>query len=233
VLYLMFNEGYAATEGDALVRSELCAEAIRLARILADHPTMGGPEVDALLALLLFQASRLPARQGEDGSLILLADQDRTLWDRALIAEAFCFMGRATEATSLTRWHLEAGIASGHAASPTWEETDWTRILDLYNLLVELIPSPVAALNRAVALAMSDGPEGGPRAALAAIERIDPGTLPGYHLLPATRGHVLAMAGRPREAAVEFRRALMACRTRPVREHLERRIAQLERISAR
>lgn len=228
VLYLMFNEGYAASEGDALVRSELCGEAVRLARILADHPTLGGPEVDALLALLLFQSSRLPARQAEDGSLILLVDQDRTLWDRTLILEGFHRMERATEATHLTRWHLEAGIASGHAAAPSWDDTDWGRILDLYDLLVGLSPSPVVSLNRAVALAMAEGEGRGVDAALEALDEIDPGTLPGYHLLPATRGHLLELAGRPEEAAVEFRRALMGCRNTAVRVHLEKRIANVE-----
>jgi len=223
VLYLMFNEGYAASEGDALVRAELCGEAIRLARILADHPVLGDPEVDALLALLLFQASRLPAREGEDGSLVLLTEQDRARWDRALVAEGFRRLERATGADLLTRWHLEAGIASGHAAAPSWEETDWARILDLYDLLAEVAPSPVVALNRAVALAMARGASAG----LEALDAIDPAALPGYHLLPAARGHLLALAGRREEAAVETRRALMACRTRPVRAYLERRIEEL------
>jgi len=223
VLYLMFNEGYAASEGDALVRAELCGEAIRLARILADHPALGSPEVDALLALLLFQASRLPAREEEDGSLVLLADQDRTRWDPALVAEGFHRLERATAADRLTRWHLEAGIASGHAAAPSWEATDWARILDLYDLLTEVAPSPVVALNRAVAVAMARGAEEG----LEALDAVDAATLPGYHLLPAARGHLLALVGRQEEAAVETRRALMACRSRPVRAYLERRIEEL------
>jgi RNA polymerase sigma-70 factor (ECF subfamily) len=225
VLYLMFNEGYAATEGDALVRAELCGEAIRLARLLADHGELGGPEVDAFLALLLFQASRLDARAGDDGALALLPHQDRTRWDRARIAEGFHRLERATSATALTRWHLEAGIASGHAAAPSWEETEWPRILDLYDLLLEVEPSPVVALNRAVALAMARGPAAG----LAALEGIDASALRGSHLLPAARGHLLALAGRPAEAAVEVRRALLACRSGPVRAYLERRASELER----
>lgn len=228
VLYLMFNEGYAATEGEALVRSELCGEAVRLARMVARHPDLGDPDAYALLALLLFQASRLAARTGDDGALVLLADQDRSSWDRRLMAEAFHWLERATEATRLSPYHLEAGIASGHAAASTWEETDWPRILDLYDLLVELDPSPVARLNRAVALAMARGPESG----LAALDDMAPSALPGFHLLPATRGHLLDLAGRPAEAAVETRRALMACRSRPVRDHLERRIDELERRAA-
>lgn len=224
VLYLMFNEGYAATEGDALVRTELCGEAIRLARLLADHPDLGGPEVDAFLALLLFQASRLGARAGEDGSLVLLKDQDRTQWDRTAIAEGFHRLERATSATRLTRWHLEAGIASGHAAASSWEGTDWVRILDLYDILLEVAPSPVVALNRSVALAMVRGADAG----LAALDAIDRASLPGSYLLPATRGYLLALAGRSAEAAVETRRALLACRSAPVRAHLERRVEALE-----
>ena len=223
VLYLMFNEGYAATEGDALVRSDLCGEAIRLGRLLADHPEWGSPEVDALLALFLFQASRLAARSGEDGSLILLQDQDRSRWDRALMVEGFRRMERAAQADRVSRYHLEAGIAAGHAAAAHWDDTDWPRILDLYDLLDTMAPSPVVALNRAVAVAMAHGAEGG----LVVLDRIDPATLPGFYLLPATRGHLLAMAGRPDEASVELRRALMACRNASVRAYLTRRLEAL------
>jgi len=222
VLYLMFNEGYAATGGEALVRSELCAEAVRLARLAAAHPSLGGPEVEAFLALLLFQSSRLPARQADDGALVLLADQDRTRWDRSLIAEGFHRLQRATETDFVTRWHLEAGIASGHAAASSWEDTDWARILDLYDLLHQTAPSPVVAVNRAVAVALARSPEEG----LAALDELQPP--PGYYLLQATRGHLLALAGRPADAAVETRRALMMCRNETVRAHLGRRIEALE-----
>jgi RNA polymerase sigma-70 factor (ECF subfamily) len=223
VLYLMFNEGHAATEGDALVRSELCGEAIRLARLLADHPEGGSPEVDALLALFLFQSSRLSARSGEDGSLILLQDQDRRSWDRALIVEGFRRMQRAAQADWVSRYHLEAGIAAGHAAAADWRDTDWPRILDLYDLLDTMAPSPVVSLNRAVAVAMAHGAEAG----LAALDVMDATALPGFYLLPATRGHLLTMAGRPEEASVELRRALMGCRNASVRRHLTRRLQAL------
>ncbi|GMV05673.1 MAG: RNA polymerase sigma-70 factor, ECF subfamily protein [Gemmatimonadota bacterium] len=222
VLYLMFNEGHAATGGEALVRSELCGEAVRLARLVAAHPALGGPQVEAFLALLLFQASRLPARQGDDGALVLLADQDRARWDRALMAEGFHHLERATETDTVTRWHLEAGIASGHAAAASWGDTDWPRILDLYDLLHQVAPSPVVAVNRAVAVALARSPEAG----LEALEEV--WTPPGYYLLQATRGHLLGLAGRSAEAAVETRRALMACRNAAVRAHLERRIEALE-----
>ena len=222
VLYLMFNEGYAATEGDALVRFELCGEAIRLARLVATHPHVGGPDASALLALLLFQASRLSARTGGDGALILLEDQDRRRWDRGLMAEGFHWLEAATESPQVTRYHLEAGIASGHAAAGSWADTDWPRILDLYDLLQQLSPSPVVEVNRAVAVALARSPMEG----LAALEGVD--APPGYYLLPATRGHLLALAGQRENASVEYRRALMACRNASVRAHLRRRIDALE-----
>lgn len=224
VLYLMFNEGYAATEGEALVRFELCGEAIRLARLLAAREDVGGPEACALLALLLFQASRLPTRSGDDGALLVLQDQDRSRWDRSLMAEGFHWLERATAAPHLTRYHLEAGIAAGHAAAPSWEGTDWPRILDLYDLLTDLVPSPVVEVNRSVVLALARSPEEG----LSALDRVDATRLAGFALLPATRGYLLALAGRNAEAAVELRRALMASRSAPVRRHLERRLLELE-----
>lgn len=223
VLYLMFNEGHTATEGDALVRFELCAEAIRLARLLAEHEEWGAPEVDALLALFLFQASRLAARSAEDGSLVLLQDQDRSRWDRSLIMEAFQRMERAAQADWVSRYHLEAGIAAGHAAAAHWDDTDWPRILDLYDLLDTMAPSPVVSMNRAVAVAMAQGAEAG----LAALDAIDPASLPGFYLLPATRGYLLAWAGRTEDASVELRRALMGCRNSSVRNHLTRRLEAL------
>lgn len=224
VLYLMFNEGYSATEGEALVRGELCGEAIRLARLLARHPASAGPDVDALLALFLLQASRLPARADVTGAVVLLEDQDRRLWDRALIDEGMARLTRAMDAPRLTRHHIEAGIAATHAAAPSWEATPWGRIVDQYDLLMDLGPSPVVAVNRAVAVAMG----GEVDRALADLERVDPDGLEAYYLLDATRGRLLALAGRNDEAAVAYRRALMACRTEPVRRHFQRRLRELE-----
>lgn len=221
VLYLMFNEGYAATEGEALVRFELCGEAIRLARLVARHPQVGGADAQALLALFLFQASRLPARTGGAVALLLLEDQDRSLWDRRLMAEGFHWLERATGSREVTRYHLEAGIASGHAAAPSWGETDWPRILGLYDLLLQVAPSPVVAVNRAVAVALAHSAEEG----LRALDDVP--AVPGYYLLPATRGHLLAWAGRNADAAVAFRSALMVCRNARIREHLIRRLEAL------
>jgi len=224
VAYLLFNEGYATTQGENLVRSELCGEAIRLTRLLARHPATSGPDVDALLALMLLQASRLPARSSPGGELVLLRDQDRALWDRGLVAEGLARMTRAMEAPRLTRYHVEAGIAATHAAAPSWEGTPWDRIVDQYDLLMELAPSPVVAVNRAVAVAMAGDVDG----ALVALDRVDPSDLGDYYLLPATRGRLLGMAGRRSEAVVEYRRALLACRSEPVRRLILTRIDALE-----
>jgi RNA polymerase sigma-70 factor (ECF subfamily) len=223
VLYLMFSEGHAATQGEALVRFELCAEALRLARLVADHPDVSGPDAHALVALLLFQSSRLGARVAPGDILVLLEDQERSRWDRSLMAEGFHHLARATEASHVSRYHVEAGIAAGHAAAGSWNDTDWPRILDLYDLLSRLAPSPVVAVNRAVAVAMARGPEEG----LEALSAVAPENLPGYYLLPATRGHLLVLAGRAHEATVEFRRALMACRNGSVRAHLQQRLDRL------
>lgn len=223
VLYLMFNEGYAATEGEALVRGELCGEAIRLARLVARHPASAGPDVDALLALFLLQASRLPARTDVAGAVVLLEDQDRRLWDPAMINEGLARLTRAMDAPRLTRYHVEAGIAATHATAPTWEDTPWDRIVDQYDMLMDLAASPVVAVNRAVAVAMGGNVDG----ALIDLESVDPDGLEAYYLLDATRARLLVLAGRGDEAAVHYRRALMACRTEPVRRHFERRLREL------
>src|ERR1700726_1041044 len=160
-MYLMFNEGYAATAGDDLVRSDLCGEAVRLATILADHPATSLPKVHALLALMLFQASRLPARCDAEGALVLLADQERRRWDRALIGRALGHLERCAAGERATAYHLEAGIAACHAMAPSYAATDWAQILALYDDRLALAPSPVVVLNRAVALSMVQGPRGG------------------------------------------------------------------------
>ena len=215
-LYLIFNEGYSATSDEDLVRRELCTEAIRLTRVLlALMPDE--PEVAGLLALMLLQDSRADARTGPDGELVLLEQQDRSLWDGGEIAEGLELLRGLPPGTHT----LQAAIAAEHARSPTAAATDWPRIADLYGLLARISPTPVVELNRAVAVAMAEGPERG----LELIDGIE--GLDDYHLLHSARGHLLSRAGRDEEAAAAYREAL-ACASQPTeREFLERRLSEL------
>jgi predicted RNA polymerase sigma factor len=219
-LYLMFTEGYAATEGDLVVRRELCHEAIRLAEILAGHPATAGPGVHAHLALFCLQASRLPARTAPGGGLLLLAEQDRSLWDRELLSRGMVHLERAGRGEELTPVHLEAGIASCHAVAPDFEATDWEAVARYYELLEAVAPSPVVRLNRAVAVGMARGAEAG-LALLAGLEGRRGEGVDRSHLLPAVRGWLLARAGRPEESARAYTEAAGLARSAPVRAHLE------------
>ncbi len=224
VLYLMFNEGYAASEGDALVRQELCGEAIRLAGLLATHPATLAPEVDALLALFLLQASRLPARTDDRGDLLLLAEQDRSAWDLELRDRGLGHLERAGRGDLLTTYHVEAGIAACHAVAASFDDTDWATVVAHYDVLMRLAPSPVVRLNRAVAVGMRDGP----RAGLEALHGLDDDAgLARGHLLPSVRGWLLERAGRPEDAARAYGLAAARTRSAPVRRHLEARAAGL------
>jgi RNA polymerase sigma-70 factor (ECF subfamily) len=226
VLYLMFNEGYAAHSGDRLVREDLVYEAIRLTRLLLDLPPTRAPEVHALLALMLFQAARLPARVDDAGDLLLLAEQDRSRWNRSLIAQGFTHLAQAGKGNALTAFHLEAGIASCHARSGSWADTDWGQILTYYDWLVKLNPSPVVALNRAVALAQVAGPE----PALAELDKIrDHPQLQDYCLLPATLGELHRLRGEHAHAAACFRRALALAGSAPERRFLLERLRACNR----
>lgn len=217
VLYLVFNEGYAATAGDALVRRELCAEAIRLAKLLCVLMP-DEPEAFGLLALLLLQDSRREARVGADGDLVLLADQDRSLWDREEIEEGLRVLRRAEALRRLGPYQLQAAIAAGHA-----EGADPTVIAGVYAALVRLDPSPVVRLNHAVAIALAGDVEGG----LALIDGID--GLDGYGYLPAARADLLRRLGRSREAAASYREALALTDNAPEQRFLERRLREVER----
>ncbi|PBC79235.1 RNA polymerase ECF family sigma subunit [Streptomyces sp. TLI_235] len=217
VVYLVFNEGYAATAGDDWMRPALCEEAMRLGRVLTGLMPRE-PEVHGLIALLEIQASRTPARTGPDGAPVLLLDQDRGRWDRLLIHRGLAALDRA-EALAAAQgappgpYALQAAIAACHARAGTAEQTDWVRIAALYTALAARTPSPVVELNRAVALGMAFGPETG----LALVDSLagEP-ALRGYHLLPGVRGDLLARLGRHTEAAAEFTRA--AGLTRNARE---------------
>ena len=224
-LYLLFNEGYGAHQGAHLVRAELCAEALRLVDLLAERPATDRPATHALAALCFLQASRLPARVDAAGGLVLLAEQDRALWDRRAIARGLRHLDRARAGDEQTSYHLQAGIAALHACEADAESTDWPTILRLYDRLLARQPSPIVALNRAVALARVEGA----RAALDEVERIaaDP-ALADYYLLPAVRGDLLLDLGDSAEAARSFRTALERPASEPERRFLERRLAEAE-----
>jgi RNA polymerase sigma-70 factor (ECF subfamily) len=220
VLYLVFNEGYSATAGDTLVRWELCDEAIRLAKLLAVLMP-DEAEALALLALLLLQDSRREARVGGNGELVLLEDQDRSRWSPSRIEEGLRVLGRARSLRRPGPYLLQAEIAAAHARAATWEETDWPMIAALYERLACVAPSPVVELNRAVAVALADGPEAG----LELVERID--GLDRYHLLHATRADLLRRLGRREEAAAAYRRAVELASNQTERSFLEHRLAEV------
>jgi RNA polymerase sigma factor (sigma-70 family) len=222
VIYLIFNEGYSATAGDDWVRPALCEDALRLGRILAELASQE-PEVHGLVALMEIQASRIRARVGPRGEPILLLDQDRGRWDYILIGRGLAALERAESlGGSYGPYALQAAIAACHARAHTADETDWTRIVALYDALAQLTPSPIVDLNRAVALGMAFGPAAG----LEVVDRLvsDP-ALASYHLLPSVRGDLLAKLGRFEEARAEFARAAALTQNARERELLLRRAA--------
>ncbi|MGA5423007.1 RNA polymerase sigma factor [Streptomyces lavendulocolor] len=225
VIYLIFNEGYAATAGDHWLRPGLCEDALRLARVLAGLMP-GEPEVHGLAALLELQASRTAARTGPDGEPVLLADQNRTRWDRRLIRRGFGSLERAGTGP----YALQAAIAACHARAPRYEETDWATIAVLYGRLAAVAPSPVVELNRAVAVSMADGPAAG----LAIVDALaaEP-ALKDYHLLPSVRGDLLARLGRDDEAREELERAASLARNARERALLLGRAGELASDGAR
>ncbi len=215
VVYLVFNEGYTASAGDALVRSELCAEAVRLARLLTGLMP-DEPEVRGLLALLLLTEARRPARTAADGSLIRLADQDRSRWDRAMITEGQDLVRGCLRRNQPGPYQLQAAINAVHADAPAAGATDWRQILALYDQLAAIAPTPVVALNRCVAVAEVHGPG----AALALLDRVD---LDGYHLFHATRADLLGRLGRPADAAAAYEAAIARTANGAERAFLARR----------
>ncbi len=224
VIYLVFNEGYSASSGDSLTRADLSGEAIRLGRLLCELMP-NEPEVAGLLALMLIQESRRDARTTPEGDLILLEDQDRTRWNRALIEEGTRLVEAAFATGSVGTYTVQAAIAAVHAAAPTAADTNWAEIAGLYDVLLRAGPSPIIELNRAVAIAMRDGPEVG----LGLIEGIFArGELDSYHLAHAARADLCRRLGRMEDARTSYRQAIELTQQLPERRFLERRLASLE-----
>jgi RNA polymerase sigma-70 factor (ECF subfamily) len=219
VIYLVFNEGYSASFGPEVVRADLCAEAIRLGRMLVAL-LPGEAEPKGLLALMLLHDARRATRTDAEGAIVLLEDQDRSRWERAKIAEGRALVREALLGRPPGRLAVQAAIAALHAEAPSAADTDWRQIAALYGVLAALDPSPVVALNRAVAVAMADGVEEG----LALLETLH---LPGYHLLPAARADLLRRLGRLAEAAAAYREALGLVTNDAERRFLERRLAEV------
>jgi RNA polymerase sigma-70 factor (ECF subfamily) len=221
VIYLVFNEGYSASEGDSLVRGDLSGEAIRLGRLLVE--LLPEPEALGLLALMLLHESRRTARTAPDGAIVLLADQDRLLWNRASIAEGAALVERAITSRRFGPYTLQAAIAAVHAEAPTGAATDWPQIVALYDVLLRADPSAVVALNRAVAVAMRDGPAAG----LALIDEIlARGELADYQFAHAARADLCRRLGRIDDARTSYMRALELVKQEPERRFLERRLGE-------
>jgi predicted RNA polymerase sigma factor len=204
-LYLLFNEGYKASSGDKLVREDICCEAIRLADLLAEHPIGSCPKAHALLALMLLNAGRIPSRVDGHGNLVRLDEQDRSRWDRAMIARGMFHLGQSADGDEISRYHLEAGISACHCAAPDFESTNWTQILALYDQLTAFDDSPIIALNRAVAVANVHGPLAGIRAVESIRNRAQ---LDSYYLLYAVLGELESRRSNFQAAAGYFRQAL-------------------------
>jgi len=222
VVYLVFNEGYAPSSGESLTRPDLSGEAIRLGRLLVD--LLPDPETEGLLALMLLHESRRAARTSAEGELVLLPDQDRAVWDRELIAEGSALVERSLSADSVGPYAIQAAIAAVHADAPTARATDWGRIVALYDRLLVAEPSPVIELNRAVAVAMRDGPEVGLGLIDALLEQ---GILEDYHLAHSARADLLRRLGRMTASRAAYERALGLTRKEPEQRFLARRIAEL------
>ena len=222
VIYLVFNEGYAASGGDALTRPDLSAEAIRLGRLVLR--LLPEPEVIGLLALMVLHESRRAARTSPTGDLVLLEEQDRTIWNRELIAEGTALVKGALATLRLGPYTLQAAIAAAHAEAPSVDKTNWTKIIALYDLLAQTVSSPVVELNRAVAVAMRDGPEHGLALIDALLAR---GELVDYHLAHAARADLLRRLGNIDQARTAYRRALELAHQAPERRFLQRRLEDL------
>jgi len=224
VLYLLFNEGYDAHAGESLVRQDLCLEAIYLCRLVAAHPIGQHPRVHALLALMLLQASRLKARTDTEGNIILLAEQDRSLWDQEMIHAGIYHLGLSAEGDELSEYHLQAGIAAKHAIAESYESTDWIGILNDYEILLEVAPTPIVLLNYAVANAMVHGPQAG----LDELSKLKShAALRKYHLLPATFGELHERNGNYQQAAQSYREAILLASNEAEQRFLQKKLLAL------
>ncbi len=224
-IYLLFNEGYKASTGDRLIREELCHEAIRLAGLLAEHPAGNRPGTHALLAVMLFNAARLPTRTDVQGNVLRLKDQDRSRWDHALIARGMFHLAQSAAGDQITNYHLQAGIAACHCAAHDYESTDWQQILCLYDQLTQFDDSPILALNRAVAVANVHGPKAGLEA-VAAIQHRD--KLKSYYLFYAVLGEFEAQLNDLQAAAGHFRKSLQLAEIKSEQAFLSERLRACE-----
>ena len=228
-LYLLFNEGYKASSGDDLIKEDLCQEAIRLGALLAEHPTGNQPRIHALVALMLLNAARLPARMDSEGNILRLKEQDRSTWNQAMIARGINHLSESAAGEELSAYHLQAGIAACHCVASDYESTDWRKILSLYDLLMELDGSPVIALNRAVAVANVDGPQAG----IEAVEAIQDGSqLKSYYLLYAVLGEFEKQLNNFQAAIDNFRKALELTELTSEQLFLSKRLQDSEKRDA-
>jgi RNA polymerase sigma-70 factor (ECF subfamily) len=224
-LYLLFNEGYKASSGQRLVREETCLEAIRLAGLLAEHPAGQQPKTHALLALMLLNAARIPARLDVEGNLLRLQEQDRARWDQPMIARGMFHLARAAAGEVISEYHLQAGIAACHCAAKDYASTNWRQILEMYDRLVEFDHSPVVALNRAVALAEVHGAQAGMEA-LQEIQNLP--AMESYYLLYAVQGEFESRLRHPRSAALHFRKSLQLAEIKSEQAFLSKRLQSCE-----
>jgi RNA polymerase sigma-70 factor (ECF subfamily) len=220
-IYLLFNEGYKASSGESLVREELCEEAIRLAQLLLEHPAGNGPKTQALLALMLLNTARNPTRLDAEGNLLRLEEQDRTRWDRSMIARGMFHFAQSAAGNELSEYHLQAGIAACHCAAKDYQATDWQKILSFYDRLVEFDQSPVVALNRAVVIANIRGPKAGLQA-VRSVRGIS--KLKSYYLLYSVLGELEMRSGNLQTAAEEFRKSFELAETKSERAFLLKRL---------
>jgi RNA polymerase sigma factor (sigma-70 family) len=221
VIYFLFNEGYSASRGESIVREDLCDEAIRLASHMAGHPAVAVPKLHALLALMFLHGARLAAREDSEGNILRLKEQDRSVWNRGMIHQGLLYLSLAAEGDELSEYHLQAGIAACHCTADSDEATDWRRILGYYDQWMKIAPSPVVALNRAVAVARVHGPVEGIHSLEAVIEK---GELDSYYLLHAVMGDLEERLHHPKSAERHFEKALQLTEVKSERVFLEKRL---------